>query len=332
MSNFKEKYIRNIIKLGNSKAVTFPQEWTEAAQLKEKSEVSMYPINEKTIMIVAREEEEKRILRIDPFKDGNVWSFDLLNQAIISAFKLNVDEIYIKYNEETQAELYELLIKLRQEIIAIDFKDSTENNEFFISFLLDTSKKDLLDVLKDLASVFSHIIENIVESAKQKNDAIEIKNYNLILAEIDRKYSLGTRILITGLSEYHLSKGYRNLPIIRFLGNRVVLLYIRDFINESLRFQKLPTEIINKYSEIITEIPNILFDLIDNFDNFNEHTITAFQDKIGQLRQKFKKIAYEDTYGLELLVRSIIKYYLNSFTNFFDIGITRMIESLLRIS
>lgn len=332
MSNFKEKYMRNIIKLGNSKAVTFPQEWTEAAQLKEKSEVSMYPINEKTIMIVAHEEEEKRILRIAPFNDDDTWSLELLNQAIISAFKLNVDEIYIKYNEKNQGELYELLIKLRQEIIAIDFKDITENNEFYITFLLDTSKKDLIDVLKDLAGVFSQIIENIVESARNKIETIEIKNYELILAEIDRKYSLGTRILITGLSEYHLSRGYRNLPIIRFLGNRVVLLYIRDFINESFRFQKLPTEIIVKYSKILTEIPNLLFNLINNFDNFNIQTISAFQEKLDELRENFKKIPYEDTFGLELLVRSIIKYYLSSFSNFFDIGITRMIENMLRTS
>lgn len=322
--------MRNIIKLGNSKAVTFPQEWTEIAKLKEKSEVFMYPIDEKTLMIVAREEEQKRILRIDPFKEKSVWSLDFLRQAIISAFKLNVDEIYIKYDEKFQGNLYELLIKLRQEIIAIDFKDIPENNEFYVSFLLDTSKKDLKEVLKDLAGVFSTIMENIVESVRKKNERIDIKNYGLILAETDRKYSLGTRILITGLTEYHLSKGYRNLPIKRFLGNRVILLYIRDFINESLRFQKLPTEIIFKYSDILTEIPHLLHDLINNLDNLDEKTIPAFQKRLDELRARLKKITYEDTYGVELVIRSIVKYYFNSFSNFFDIGITRMIERMLR--
>jgi len=332
MSNFKEKYVRNIIKLGNSKAVTFPQEWTEAANLKEKSEITMYPIDSKTMMVIAREEENKKILKIDPFKDKDGWTFKFLNQAIISAFKLNVDEIYIKYNEKTQAELYELLIKLRQEIIAIDFKDISETNEFYISFLLDTSKKDLLEVLRDLAGVFSTIIENIVESAKKKNDTIEIKNYDIILAEIDRKYSLGTRILITGISEYHLSKGYRDLPIKRFLGNRVILLYIRDFINESLRFQNLPTDIITKYSDILKKIPKVLHDLINNFDNFDVKTISVFQNRLDALKESFEKTPYEDTFGLELLVRSIIEYYLSSFNNFFDIGITRMIERMLQPS
>ena len=331
MQNLKEKYIRNIIKLGNSKAVTFPQEWAEAADLKEKSEVSMYPINEKTIIIITKEVEEKKILRIDPFKSGNEWPLELLNKAIISAFKLNVDEIYIKYNKNTHEKLYEVLIKLRQEIIGIDFKDATHDHEFFVTFLLDSTKTNLLEVLKDLADMFKTIIQNAIDSANKKDTTINIKNYDLILAEIDRKYSLGRRILITGLSRYHLSKGYRSLPIIRFLGNRVVLLYIRDFINESLRFQKLPSDIIIKYSELLTRIPELLFELIENFDNISETTISEFQEYIATLRTRLKKIDFEENYGAELQIRNIINYYLNGFDHFFDIGITRMIENLLQI-
>ena len=128
------------------------------------------------------------------------------------------------------------------------------------------------------------------------------------------------------------SKGYRDLPIKRFLGNRVILLYIRDFINESLRFQNLPTDIIAKYSDILTEIPHVLYDLINNFDDFEVNTITEFQNRLDSLKKTFDNTPYEDTFGLELLVRSIIEYYLSSFNNFFDIGITRMIERMLQTS
>ncbi|MBN1800937.1 MAG: AbrB/MazE/SpoVT family DNA-binding domain-containing protein [Candidatus Lokiarchaeota archaeon] len=329
MSGFKDKYVRNIIKLGNSKAVTFPQEWAEAADLKEKSEVIMYPINDRNIIIATREDEQKRVLRINPVKSGKEWTLALLNQAIISAFKLNVDEIYIKYNQNIKQKLYELLIKLRQEIIAIDFKDIVESNEFYIIFLLDTSKTDLIDVLKDLAMVFKTIIESIIESSKKKGAKIEIANYELIMAEIDRKYSLGTRILITGLSGYHLSKGYRNLPIIRFLGNRVVLLYIRDFINEAFRFLKLPSETVNKYSSLLIKIPNLLQNLIKNFDNINEETVSKFQVFLSELNQELESIEHDEQLAPELQFRNIVKYYLNAFTNFFDIGITRMIQNLI---
>ncbi len=329
MSGFKDKYVRNIIKLGNSKAVTFPQEWAEVAELKEKSEVTMYPINDRTLIIATREEDQKRVLRIDPVKSGKEWSLELLNQAIISAFKLNIDEIYVKYNQKIKQKLYELLIKLRQEIIAIDFKDIIEKSEFYVQFLLDTSKTDLLDVLNDLAMVFKTIIESIIEGSKKKGAKIEIANYDLILAEIDRKYSLGTRILITGLSGYHLSKGYRNLPIIRFLGNRVVLLYIRDFINESFRFLKLPSETVNKYSSLLIKIPNLLINLIKNFDNINEETVSKFQVVLSELHQELDSIEHNKQLAPELQFRNIIKYYLNAFTNFFDIGITRMIQNLI---
>ena len=339
MPIYKKKFVRNIIKLGNSKAVTFPQEWTEKAGLKEKTEVSMYPINDKTILIVTHEEEEKRILKITPFTNNKQWSINLIKQSIISAFKLNVDEIYIKYvdkenltqKDDFYRKLYTLLKQLRQEIIGFDFNEHTQNKEFFITFLLDTSKKSFLDIVKDLASVFKTIIENIVEGAKKKDTEIKIRNYDLILEEIDRKYSLGTRILITGLSEYHGSKGYQNPPIIRFLGNRVILIYTRDFINESLRFQELPTGAVSKYADIIMKIPELIFNLIENFDNINEQTISEFQEYLEEIQGRLKKIEYEKGNDAELQIRNIIKHYLNGYKNFFDIGITRMIDNMLEI-
>ena len=71
-------------------------------------------------------------------------------------------------NDDFYEELYSLLIELRQEIIGFDFKENSQNKEFFITFLLDTTKKKFLDVVKDLANIFKTIIENIVEGAKKK--------------------------------------------------------------------------------------------------------------------------------------------------------------------
>ena len=61
----KDKYVRSVIKLGNSKAITFPQDWAINADLVEKSEVSLYPLDEKTIIIRAFDKESpKTIFRI----------------------------------------------------------------------------------------------------------------------------------------------------------------------------------------------------------------------------------------------------------------------------
>ena len=66
MKEMKSKYKRSIIKLGNSKAITFPQEWTEIAKLKEKSEITLYPIDSKTLIIHAQEDkDQKKVYRLD---------------------------------------------------------------------------------------------------------------------------------------------------------------------------------------------------------------------------------------------------------------------------
>ena len=326
LKNLKKKYVRSIIKLGNSKAITFPQEWTKLAELKDKSEikegeiigaseVSLYPIDDKSILIrVSDKEREQTVLRLN----GNKWPLKLIKQAIISAFKINVDEIYVKYNEDNQEDLYELLINLQREIIGFDFKNLSDTQDYYINFLLDTSKAPFQDVLMDLANIFHTIIKNVIEGTNKKSN-------NLLLTEIGRKYSLGRRILVTGLSEYPTSKGYRNMPVIQFLGNRVVLLYVRDFINESLNLHNFSKDIIAKYSDLLSRIPSLLISMINNYDNINLKTISEVQDDLINLDSMLDKIHLGETFE-ELEIRNTIKYFLNSFQTFFDIGITRLIE------
>ncbi|MFX0187423.1 MAG: AbrB/MazE/SpoVT family DNA-binding domain-containing protein [Candidatus Hodarchaeota archaeon] len=316
MKELKNKYVRSVIKLGNSYAMTFPQEWTNQANLKEKSDISLYPIDDKSIIIRTVDKEKKTIFNID----GNEWPVKLIKQAIISAFKLNVDEIYIKYNDDNREDIYKLIINLERETIGFDFKDNSEGQEFFINFLLDTSSKPFQDILMDLSEVFRRIIKNVIEGITKKNG-------DLLLAEIERKYSLGTRILITGLSDYPISKGYRNIPIIRFLGDRVILLYIRDFINEALTLKLVSNDIIKKFSEILIKIPSLLINLIKNYDNINLDSISSFQGYLIKLGMMLENIVHEKSNIEVQQVRNKIKYYLNSFQNFFDIGITRLIES-----
>ncbi len=312
----KDKYVRSVIKLGNSYAMTFPQDWANQSKLKEKTEIFLYPLDDNTLIVKSRDKDEKKtIFRMN----SNEWSPQLIRQAIISAFKLNVNEIYIKYYEDNQEQLYELLTELRREIIGIDFKNLTENNEFFVYFLLDTSKTTFQEVLTDLINLFITIIKNIIEGIVKNNN-------NLLLAEMDRKYSLGRRILITGLSEYPISRGYRNLPIIQFLGDRVILLYIRDFINEAFNLQNFPKNIINKYSELLSQIPKLLISIMKNYNNINLKTISEFHGNILDLRSMLNSIELGDTFE-DLEIRYSIKYFLNSFQNFFDIGITRLIET-----
>ncbi|TFF93262.1 MAG: hypothetical protein EU543_04040 [Promethearchaeota archaeon] len=320
MTNIKNKYKRSIIKLGNSKAITFPQEWTKEADLQEKSEITLYPVDKKTLVVRIQEESEKKIVyRIN----SDQMPMKLVRQAIISAFKLNVDYIYLKYKTSNKEKLYELLIELRREIIGIDFKDIPNTNEFYINFLLDASKTTFHEVLVDLVNVFETIIRNIV---KREQDKIS----DLLLDEIDRKYSLGTRILVTGLAEYPVSRN--KFPIIRFLGDRVVLLYVRDFINEALiNLQGIPDQIISNYSDLLLKVPDLLNALIENYNNINLESISEFQNYLIELQDQLENTEF-GTDQTKCHIKNVIQYYLNSFNNFFDIAITRMIESDIGMS
>ncbi len=314
MQDIKDKYERSIIKLGNSKAITFPQEWANKAKLKEKSMVNLYPIDEKTLIVrVFDEEKQKVVFNLNPKE----WPAQLIKQAILSAFKLNTDEIIIKYDDDNQGSLYELLIDLRREIIGFDFKDVPGKGEFCVNFLLDSSKTLFPDVLMDLANVFRTIIQNIISGNPNKNSP-------LLLDEIDRKYSLGTRILITGLAEFPISK--RKSPTIRFLGDRVVLLYVREFINQALNFQVSDIKAINKFKDVFTSIPELLIEVIKYYNSITLDNVTQFHEYLEGLHSKLKQIKVGDDQIL-IQIRNLIQYYLNSFMNFFDIGITRLIES-----
>jgi hypothetical protein len=317
MEGLKDKYIRSIISLGNSKAMTFPQEWTSLANLEEKSEVKLYPIDENTLIIRAGDLNEPKRFQI-----GEEWPLALIKQAIISSFKLNVDEIFIKYNEKTEDSLNEKLIELGGELIGLDYKNLVDRQEFYIRFLVDPSKTTLPEILMDLSNVYTTIIKNVIEGTKKKND--------FLLAELEKKYHLGRRILITGLSDFP-SKGLKNTPTIRFLGDRVVLLYIRDFIYESLVLQSITPKIIKKYSDLLLRITNFLRDIINNYNNVNLDSISEFKTYLDRLRNNLTDIEYDATNNEEMEVRNVINYYLHSFRNFFDIGITRLIESLIGI-
>ncbi|MFO8018470.1 MAG: AbrB/MazE/SpoVT family DNA-binding domain-containing protein [Promethearchaeia archaeon] len=315
IKDLKKKYKRSIINLGNSKAITFPQDWTNKANLKAKSEVALYPLDDKTIVVQSADTEERKTV----FKlDSSEWPTNLIRQAIISAFKLNIDEIYVKYNKENKDELYALLIDLRKEIIGLDFK-TLDTQEFYVNFLLDSNKTDVPEVLSDLAHVFTSIINNLLDGTLRENN-------EMLLAEIDRKYSLGTRILITGLSKYPISSGYKKFPIIRFLGDRVILLYVRDFINEALNLQHVPEKFIHKYSHILKDISELLKGVVENHQRIDLDLISEFQRELQRLCDLLVKINYREDHQEENQLRDIIKYFLNAFRNFLDIGITRVIE------
>ena len=94
---------------------------------------------------------------------------------------------------------------------------------------------------------------------------------------------------------------------------------------------RLPKELIDKVEEIAVETDRpkayIVKKAIEQY--LNEYV--DYSIALDRLKNNLTDIEYDPTNNEEMEVRNVIKYYLHSFSNFFDIGITRLIESLIGI-
>ncbi len=319
-SDLKKKYSRSVIKLGNSKAITFPQEWVTFINIQEGSEIFLYLIDKDTLAVRASElDEKKKSFSIDPIN----WPSELVKKALIGAFKLNVDEVHLKYTQTNENVLFMVLTELKKEIIGIDFRKVPENKEYRIHFLIDTSRTSIKEVIVDMIDIFERIIEFCVQGDLEKN-------YSYLSEEIERKYSLGTRILITGLQNYISINIVSDTPhIIQYLGHRIGILYLRDLIQKSLEIKFIQNgDLIKRYSSFLKQIPNFLKKIIEPYFE-KEKSFEAkvkLQKDLYNLNENLDSIKNQDeTFEQEL--RRTCEFYLNSLDNFLDIAVTRVIES-----
>lgn len=314
------KYTRSVIKLGNSKAITFPQEWVNFMNIKEGSKIFLHKIDKLTMAVRASEVDEK--MKTFTFFPTD-WPPELIRKTLIGAFKLNVDEVYIKYNEKNENVIFMLLTQLKKEIVGIDFRKEPENKEFKIQFLIDTSRKSIKDVIIDLINIFERIIDVCVEGN-------QLQNYDYLKEEIESKYSLGTRILITGLQNYVSINLISDTPhIIQYLGHRIGILYLRDLIQKSLDITLLKNEaLIKRYTKFLKRIPQFLKQIIDPYfeaERSFERKV-KLQNELISLNQSLERIENKDE-QFEQELRRTCEYYLKSLDNFLDIAVTRVIES-----
>ncbi|MGV9197394.1 MAG: hypothetical protein ACOC4M_00975, partial [Promethearchaeia archaeon] len=95
----------------------------------------------------------------------------------------------------------------------------------------------------------------------------------------------------------------------------------------ALNLEHIPEEIIHKYSQILEAISELLKSVVENYQRIDLDSISAFQRELQRLCDLLKKIDYREDNQEEIQLRDILKYFLNAFRNFLDIGITRLIES-----
>ncbi len=311
-----KNYERSVIKLGNSMAITFPQEWFINTPLKEHSKVLVYPINDDTLVIHRNNfKEGPSILKLDVSK----WPSKLIEQVILTAFKLNIEELFLNYNFFNKQDYYDMVNKLQRELIGFDSSISEEKNEICIRFLLDSSKTKLPEILIEIFRIFKEFMENLMDESLNLEESTYLEKFS-------RKYYLGMRSLIGTLLKYPDLEISIKRPIIRTLGDRITILYSKELMDYAFQLMKLPKNILKKYSELLIEISKLYLKIIEKYNNINTDTMWEFQSTLDVLADDFKKIEYENNLE-DTKIRGIIERYFTIFVDLLEITITRVIES-----
>ncbi len=317
---YSRSFERSIIKLGNSMAITFPQEWFQNSDLQEHSKVFVLPVDDDTLIIQRNNYiDSDSILHIDL----NKWPSDLSEQLILTAFKLNVDQLYVKYDLKKNKQDYLVMInKLQRKIIGFDYSVLNDNSGIIIRFLLDSTKTTLPEILIELFNTLKEFIIGVLDKSLVIDQGIYQEKFA-------RKYHLGIRLLLATLLKYPKLEGAINRPIIRTLGDRITLLYSRELMNHVLAIKNLPKEMLEKYSQILIDFSDLILSIIEKYNNnIKEELLISFQKKIDKLKKSLDTIDL-DIKQEENMIRNVISRFFSICTDLIEISITRILEAKL---
>ncbi len=314
----KKNYERSVIKLGNSMAITFPQEWYNNSGLKERSKVFVYPLNHNTIIIHGdQRRKDTSILKVNAFE----WPQEFTKQLVLTAFKLNIDKLFLKYNPNAKQNYYNLTDILQRELIGFDTSITNGDNEYCISFLLDISRSTVPDILIELFTIFDEFIENLLDKSIKIKEGLYLENFS-------RKYHLGMRVLISTLLKYPDYNILGKRPIIRTLGDRVTFLYAKELMEYAFQLVKVPNNILEKYSNTLSKISKLYLQIIKTYNDIKLEVLRELQKSLELLNENFEKIKFEINLD-EVKIRNIIARFFSIFDDLLEISITRVLETEL---
>ena len=315
-----KNYERSIIKLGNSMAVTFPQDWFTKTHLKEHSKVHVFPIDEDTLIIHGNNYKEgESIMEVNLHE----WPTNLAEQLVLTAFKLNVDQLHLKCDvEKYKKEYYDLVNKLQRKIIGFDSSIVPDNKEICIRFLIDSTKTSLPDILIELYKTLGEFINSVLDSSSEINQDIYKERFS-------RKYYMGLRALLQTLLKYPSLKDRVNRPIVRTLGDRITLLYAKELKDYASQLINLPKEILNKYSKILVGISELLLKIVEKYNKDDqENILLKLQTDSDNIYGLFNSLDFK-TNENEMMIRGIISRFFSISKDLIGISITRILEAKL---
>lgn len=339
-----KKYIqRNIIKLGSSLAVTFPKEFFKSFRMDESDDdegfknviVHAYKVDPNSILIKKfKAELEQQCLDLDM----NSFPIELLENLLISAKKLNVNEINITYQEKDYDKCLEIVNKFGSPIHS-ENKMTLDLSRIYKEFKFSDQ---VMGMIKNFSKIIDHIMDEgkIIDSDMKKT----IETY---LKSIDSSYHEALRVLIIRLKNYYLwedhpdenQAGTGMSNIINTLGNRVLIAYLKDIsvAAANLFYSKSSKEIgkylpiIKSFSDLLKEEVELLLsptiqDKIDEINNYKNHVL--------DIRKKYNKLVPDKNQNYpinEYIINSIIDHIFDIIIELVGIILTRWIEKSVKL-
>jgi len=286
---------------GTTYTISLPKEWVKKNKFKEQDELVLYEGKDKTLMISAHSDAEKASNEISL----NIDEYPGIADTILrSLFNLGFESITLFSKSQIKSDTR---AKIRKALSKLSGVEITYEDEYKISLrvLLDKSKLSITQLLFRSGLV----LESSLSMLSGKWDASAIRfNEN----EMDRLYSLTTKIIIVSLSDsntLHSSniKDVSYIPSYFLISKKME--NIGDIVNSLSEYMTEGKEDFDKRVEIISffrrEIKRCVDHIVKGYPKMFERIDDNEVKKIGAMILKI-----EDKTVLNYL-RDILRYVLD---------------------
>jgi hypothetical protein len=337
MRKRRKSFDRSIIKLGNSRAITFPTEFLDSFRRVDVETgeddfqgvmVRLFKIDPDTILVKKMDAlNSSQEIQID-----NDFPVGLVGPLLISAKKLNIGAVHIQFLPENQITILDICTEMGASPLI------SGPNEITVAFPNTVGDYTIHEKLTGILSYIEQIGSLIMD---QNRDMVEDqRTIDTLLKTIDLNYRDAVRLVIHNLNNYYISDNNEEAKsIINFLGTRTLLFQIQnissvlaklflfrnwehihlyyDPLKRFLVLLKRGTDI--NYDETITASPITVIEAY-------KHELDEYVECMAVIYQKAgKKI---DVNSVESqMVENIQQNFQVVLSSLFDLMMTRWIES-----
>lgn len=302
---------RRLQKIGSSILMSLPAEWIKTLGLKKGDILSIENNDDNSITIFPTGDRNSQS------KEIAIHLLDLSHEKLINqiygAYLLGYDIIKIVGRTQIDFENREIIKKAMRNLIGLEIVDEDGLN-MTIQFLLDAHSMNISKILKQMSSIVSGMLKDIVNAMKTRDSEIDL----LVRGrddEVNRQYFLIVRLIRTAMMDRRLASSL-DLSNIDILDYRIAANHLEnagDFISRlssqlSGFFDKIKYEKIIEANYLILEMQEkSISGFITKDTEKSSHVVTLF-NKFDAISTFIKNdyIKLEGNYESALKIINII--------------------------